>query len=412
MSIATRFPAASGHWLNAERLRLYPWLLVVFYLFMLVLLFRPIHDGSEAEGTYTAQGMDFGAYWTASEFALKGEPVQAYSYPAITDAQRVINPLVQTANPFFYPPAFLLICLPLALLPYLVSYLVFIGTTFAAYASLLHRIAPPQTAWVLLLAFPGVFQNVVHGQNAFLTSSLMAAGLIWLPNRPVLAGIAFGLLSFKPHLGVLIPLALLCTRQWRTIATAAVTTALLYGTSLAVFGAGVFQAFIDCMPQVSKWVISNFIPLRKTPTFFSFSMLLGLSPAISYALQTAVAAITAGLVAMVWLRNQNHALRAAALMTGALLTTPYLHEYDLAWLAFPVAWVAADGIRNGWARGEREWLALVWLSPLGVGWLYDLIHLQIAPFVIFGFLLLIVRRALQPSACVATGSEIPAPCPR
>jgi hypothetical protein len=193
------------HWLNIERLRLYPWLLVVFYLFMVALIFRPDSSDGPDRGTYIGQGMDFGAFWTASQLALAGKPEQAYDYAVITAAQKVINPLVKTANPWFYPPAFLLLCLPLSLLPYLTSYLLFMGASFGGYAALLRKIAPAATPIVLLLGFPGLFQNIVHGQNGFLTATLMGAGLLWLPNRPILAGIAFGLLTFKPHLGVLIP---------------------------------------------------------------------------------------------------------------------------------------------------------------------------------------------------------------
>lgn len=395
MTTATRIPAAPGHWLNRERLHLYPWVLVAFYLFMMVLVFKPVRDGSAADGTFIGQGMDFGAFWTASQFTLQGSPERAFDLDAMFSAQQVINPLVKSANQWSYPPAFLLLCLPLALLPYLLSYLLFIGTTFGAYAALLRRIAPPGTGLVLLLGFPGVFQNLVHGQNGFLTAALMGAGLLWLPTRPILAGVAFGVLTIKPHLGLLIPLGLICARQWRCIASAAVTALLLYGISLLVLGPEVFAAFVERFRLASQWLASGLVPFRKNPSFFSFAMLLGQPVQVAYALQAIVAATVAGLLVRVWLRGARHALRSAALMTGALLMTPYLLEYDLAWLAFPIAWFAADGIRHGWQRGEREWLALAWLIPLGVGWLYDLIHVQLAPFVILGLFLLIVRRALR-----------------
>lgn len=399
------------HWLNIERLRLYPWLLVVFYLFMAALIFRPDRSDGPDKGTYIGQGMDFGAFWTASQLALAGKPEQAYDYAAITEAQKVINPLVTSANAWFYPPAFLLLCLPLSLAPYLASYLLFMGASLGGYAALLRRIAPAATPFVLLLGFPGLFQNIVHGQNGFLTAALMGAGLLWLPNRPTLAGIAFGLLTFKPHLGVLIPLALIATRQWRVIVVAGITGLALYATSYLVFGKATFIAFVDAVPQVSEWLGSNFIPHRKSPTFFAFAMLAGQSTAFAYCLQLVVAAVSAALVVAVWLKSANQSLRSAALMTGALLATPHLLEYDLAWLAFPIAWMAADGIRNGWHRGERESLAIIWLTPLGVGWLYDLIHVQLAPFLIFGFLLLIARRALTATV-VATPAPLLAEQPR
>ena len=65
-----------------------------------------------------------------------------------------------------------------------------------------------------------------------------------IDRRPVLAGILFGLLTFKPHLGVLIPFALLVLGAWRVIAVAAVTTLLLVAGSVAVFGTEPWQRFV------------------------------------------------------------------------------------------------------------------------------------------------------------------------
>ena len=61
--------------------------------------------------------------------------------------------------------------------------------------------------WLLLaLAFPAVFVNLGHGHNGFLTAALLGAALVVLDARPILAGILFGLLAYKPQFGVLIPL--------------------------------------------------------------------------------------------------------------------------------------------------------------------------------------------------------------
>ena len=65
---------------------------------------------------------------------------------------------------------------------------------------------------MLALAFPATFINLFHGQNGFLNAALLGAALLALDRRPVVAGILFGLLSYKPHLGLLVPLALLAGR--------------------------------------------------------------------------------------------------------------------------------------------------------------------------------------------------------
>jgi hypothetical protein len=91
---------------------------------------------------------------------------------------------------------------PLAYLPYLPSYL-------------------------LWLAAPPVFFNVMYGQTGFLTGGLIGLGLVLLGRRPILAGILVGLASVKPHFGVLIPLALIAGGYWRVFAAVATMAAIV-----------------------------------------------------------------------------------------------------------------------------------------------------------------------------------------
>ena len=46
----------------------------------------------------------------------------------------------------------------------------------------------------------------------------MGLALVLLDARPVLAGVLFGLLAYKPQFGLLIPLVLIATGRWKTFA--------------------------------------------------------------------------------------------------------------------------------------------------------------------------------------------------
>ena len=115
---------------------------------------------------------------------------------------------------WYYPPTFLLIVLPLALVPYLWALAGWTLATLAAYLSVLRKIAPSEETVWLTLAFPGAWINLINGQNGFLTAALLGGGLVYPEQQPVLAGFLFGLLVIKPHLGIFVPLALVVSRRW------------------------------------------------------------------------------------------------------------------------------------------------------------------------------------------------------
>jgi len=382
------------HWLSAERLRIYPWALVVWYA-LVAWTFYSQAQGMVLHGEPI--GSDFIAYWTASDLALDGDPSKAYDQAVISELQQRMLPDRLAFAPWIYPPTFLLLVLPLALLPYLWSYLAFMAASFAGCYAVLRRIAPREAGLLLLLAFPGSFEVVVHGQNGFLTVALAGAGLLWLERSPVLAGVAFGLLTFKPQLGLLIPLALACAGAWRAMFSAAVTAVAFMGLSLVVLGADTLMAFADSVATSSRWMAEGHFRLIKMPTVFALLRLGGAGAGAALAVHLLIALLVATLVAVVWRRSDNHRLRAAVLSAGTMLASPYFFDYDFIWLALPLAFVSADAVVSGWRRGEREYLLFIGLLPLMVSQLHGWLPAPWAVIPLLGLFLLTVRRALQPA---------------
>ncbi len=67
-------------------------------------------------------GTDFVSSWTASELALRHAPAAVYDMAAHHAAQTALfGQAASRYTAFFYPPVFLLICLPLATVPYLAA---------------------------------------------------------------------------------------------------------------------------------------------------------------------------------------------------------------------------------------------------------------------------------------------------
>jgi alpha-1,2-mannosyltransferase len=174
-------------------------------------------------------GTDFSSFYAAGSLALEGRAGDAYSIPAHRAREQQTFGAETPYYGWMYPPVFLLVATPLALLPYPLALAVWQGATLALYlaviAVILRRARQARGAiadtWLpVAAAFPAVFINLGHGQNGFLTAGLLGAALVALPRRPVVSGLLIGLLSYKPQFALVIPFALLAAGQWRAIAAA------------------------------------------------------------------------------------------------------------------------------------------------------------------------------------------------
>lgn len=372
--------------------RLVPPVLLVVYL---AIYAWSIVASLKPEKRHFIEG-DFIAFWVASSIARSGDPAAAYDPQSMISAEQALFPAAHLALPWQYPPTFLLLVVPLSLLPLLCAYVAFMGATSAGYCAAMRKVGLPPGGWAAVLAFPGLFVNLSDGQNGLLLTGLMGAALLLMQSRPYWAGIAVGLLCIKPHLALLIPAALLCARRWSTFWVAALTTAALILASAALLGMDTWSAFFERMKGMASWIARDGDTLQlqwsRMPTLFASARLWGASVELAYRLQGLTALCSAAAVVWVWIKVRDAQLRSAALVSGTLLISPYLFDYDLALLALPIAWLGNYGLRNGWLPFERLGLALVWFLPLLVGPAYRVLHLQLAPFVLWAFFWLILRR--------------------
>ena len=104
-------------------------------------------------------GGDFSYYWLASQLALAGDPAAAYDPARLHAALAAFFGVSNIHFHFFYPPNFLLVVLPFALLPYHASLAVWLLTTFAAYLWVIRRIAPHWLAFAAAVMFAGAIAN-------------------------------------------------------------------------------------------------------------------------------------------------------------------------------------------------------------------------------------------------------------
>jgi hypothetical protein len=338
-------------------------------------------------------GTDFLSFYAASRLALGGDPAGAYAVATHGAAEVAVFGRDVGYAAFFYPPLFLLICTPLALLPYLGALAAWLGATGALFAGALRGWLDRRLGWRTAAAFPAVLMNLGHGQNAFLSAGLLGAGAMWLETRPILAGVAFGLVAFKPHLGLVLPLALAARGRWRTFAAAALTVLAFAGASYAAFGAETWRAFLANSALARATLEQGLVEPGKMASAFAAVRVLGGPLWLAYAVQGLIAlAVAAGLVRALRRRPAPKA-EGALIVLAALLASPFLLDYDLVILAFPLAWLAGQGLENGFRPWEKAALFAGFLLPLVTRGLAMQAHAPLAPLVLGGLFLLILRRA-------------------
>ena len=296
---------------------------------------------------------------------------------------------------FSYPPTYLLMVLPLSMLPFVASWVVFESVTLAGYLVVLGRIAPITLGYWLAITFPGVIINFMCGQNGFLTTTLIGGGLLLLDRWPFIAGFLFGLMAYKPHLAILVPLALIVAREWRTLIATIISAILFSLASLVLFGPSTWLAFFGNLAITQKIILNqgglNFSALQ---SIFGGVRLWGGSVELAYMCQAVVAILAAAAVVWVWRSDRSFAIKAATLAVGCLMVSPYLLQYDLVMIALPTAWLAMECFERGFLPYEKIVLVASWILPRIAMPVTVITKIPIAPIVIIALMAAILRRTL------------------
>jgi hypothetical protein len=354
----------SGEWLTAERARGYSLMLLVIatlaFAGWIAISSGLIDRNGKPIGT------DFSNVYAAGELTWQGKPADAYS-PALQHAAEKAT-FGGREVPFFgwhYPPFFFLVAFLVAALPYAWGLAIWLIASFAAYLAVIRAILPRPETLLIASAFPAVFVNIGHGQNGFLTAALLGGALHLIDRRPWLAGILIGLLAYKPQFGVMIPVALIASQRWSSIAAAGATIAALVGLSFATLGGGVWHAFADSMNFTQTVVLEQGgTGWEKIQSAFSAARNWGADVKTAYAIQIALGVMLAATLAWLWHSDAAFELKASALATASLLATPYVLDYDLVVLAISIAFLARHGFKCGFRDYEISVLAAAFIVPL------------------------------------------------
>jgi hypothetical protein len=128
-------------WLDAERSRFYGVLLSIGWSALVGLIVVCMRRGLDSQGHLF--GGDFASFWAGSRLVLTGRAADVY-VPAVHYAAQRLAGTVDFES-FYYPPPYLLVCAPLALLSFFPSLIIFQALTGTAYCVTLGSIL--RTRW-------------------------------------------------------------------------------------------------------------------------------------------------------------------------------------------------------------------------------------------------------------------------
>jgi hypothetical protein len=303
-------------------------------------------------------GKDFFCFWSAGRLALAGNAADIFNPKTLaTFQQNYLAAPDGFSIPWFYPPLLLLyISCAFALLPYKIAYLVLLLISAVAFLMLARRWFPSLPP-LCIAAFPAFWFNALSGQNGLLTAIIMIGGLICLQSKPIAAGGILAALSYKPQLCLAIPIFLLVEKRFETIIAGIVAFAALIALSTALFGGGIWTAFIDGIQEAR-----NFNHLSGDVKYESFAQLygslrvIGLEHALATKLNYAFAAVATVAAIRFWLYADNQSEKYAVVILLSLLLAPHLIYYDFVVTGAAIVWL--------WHRASlRPALGMIWAAP-------------------------------------------------
>lgn len=294
---------------------------------------------------------DFLSFWSAGRFALGGHAVEAYDWSQMHAFQQAL--MSHRMDGFLgwaYPPLFFVVAMPLAALPYGMAFLVWIAISGAIYLAATALVAKTGRGALFASAAPASLACLVAGQNGFLTAALMASVLLQLETRPLLAGLVLALLTYKPHFGLLFPVALLFGGYSYAFAAAVFGTLAIMLLSWT-FAPASLDAFAGHLGGMSQDFLSHgHAGFYKMQSLYGLLRMFEMPDGWAFAAQGLLLAIMAVFVAALWRSDKPFSLKCAGLVTASLLATPYLYLYDFPILAIAMAflWQAQNFDRAEW----------------------------------------------------------------
>jgi len=356
------------------------------------------------------KGADFLHFYTLGKLALGNRGDLLYDMRAqATEIAKLVPEAGGYAYVPLYGPQVSLFFAPFALLSYrwalaawlALNVLIYGLCCFAVWRTCPNLKSEGTIVLAAAVAFPGFFHLILWGQTSGL--ALLCFTLVYLALRirqPFLAGLAFGLLIFKPQLVLAAAIVFLCSGEWKIISASIVAAAAQLGIAWWHYGSEVMRNYLHAITHMRE--VFPFLEPRLYQTFSLRSFWALLLPwghfAWGFYFVSAMAALV--LAFLTWRTQATLAPRYSALLLASVLVAPHLTVSDLVILA-PAFLLLTD-----WAMTAQDesfpakMKLLIYLCyPLFLlGFLTRFIHVQLAVLAMAAMLWLCRRASSQHNA--------------
>jgi hypothetical protein len=341
-------------------------------------------------------------WWSGSYLALHGQVDMVFTPAAFSSW---VNGRTGCGlHVWSYPPTTLLLLLPVGLLPPVPAVLLFDALGTALFGWSIRRAGLKGDMWLTVMLSPAAIFNLASQQNGAWTGGLFLTGLALAERRPILGGIAFGMLTAKPQLCVLVPFFLLGRRNIRCLAAMAATALALALAGTLAFSVHAWGLFVtQVMPEIHRLIEQALPPGNNATvvTAYALARATRMGAAAANACQLGASLLAAA--GAVWVARRPgmaDAERWAFLSLLAVLATPYLQGYDL----LSVGFACVVLLRGRTGKGVDTMLALMlcalWAMPGMMPWLGIFGVPPLVPVLVMAILLVAGWKLTRPAAPV------------
>ena len=249
------------------------------------------------------------------------------------------------------------------------------------------------TVFILAIAYPAFFHLIAWGQTS--APALLFFTLAYLAlraDREFLAGLAIGLLIYKPQLGIAAAILFLFSKHWKLVAGAVISGVAELSVGWLYYGTAVMREYWNVLRHFQQVLPSLEPRPYVVHCLRAFWAMVVPVPTLAALLYILSAVIVIGASVLIWRSRAPLALRYSALLIVTVLVAPHLTIYDLVILV-PAFLLLAD-----WALHESApmslpiLLYLCYALPL-IGPLSRYTHVQLSVVAFAGLLYWILNSA-------------------